>query len=59
MSGIPALTGVIRMAEGYMTADTAQAPKDLIGFLDFYLAQKAPFQIPENGKEWIVTCSAS
>ena len=37
-----------------MTADTAQAPKDLIGFLDFYLVQKAPFQIPENGKEWIV-----
>jgi hypothetical protein len=37
-----------------MTADTGQAPKDLIGFLDFYLVQKAPFQIPENGKEWIV-----
>ena len=31
-----------------------QAPKDLIGFLDFYLVKKAPFQIPENGKEAIV-----
>jgi hypothetical protein len=37
-----------------MTADAAQPPKDLIGFLDFYLVQKAPFQIPQNGKEWIV-----
>ena len=37
-----------------MTADTNQAPKDLIGFLDFYLVQKAPFQIPDNAKEWIV-----
>jgi hypothetical protein len=37
-----------------MTADTTQAPKDLIGFLDFYLVKKAPFQIPDNAKEWIV-----
>lgn len=37
-----------------MTADTNQTPKDLIGFLDFYLVQKAPFQIPANAKEWIV-----
>ena len=37
-----------------MTADTDKAPKDVIGFLDFYLVQKAPFQIPESGKEWIV-----
>ena len=37
-----------------MTADTNQAPKDLIGFLDFYLVQKAPFQIPDDAKEWIV-----
>lgn len=29
-------------------------PKDLIGFLDFYLVKKAPFQIPDNGREWIV-----
>ena len=29
-------------------------PRDLIGFLDFYLVKKAPFQIPENGREWIV-----
>ncbi|MGE5244886.1 MAG: chromate transporter [Betaproteobacteria bacterium] len=31
-----------------------QAPKDLIGFLDFYLVKKAPFQIPDGGKEAIV-----
>jgi hypothetical protein len=34
--------------------DTSQAPKDLIGFLDYYLVQKAPFQIPEAGREMIV-----
>jgi hypothetical protein len=32
----------------------ASAPKDLRGFLDYYLVQKAPFQIPEGGREWIV-----
>lgn len=37
-----------------MNADGTQAPKDLIGFLDYYLVQKAPFQIPDNAKEWIV-----
>src|SRR5262245_41197593 len=35
-----------------MTAD--QPPKDLIGFLDYYLVDKAPFQIPDNIKEIIV-----
>lgn len=35
-------------------ADSTQAPKDLMGFLEFYLVQKAPFQIPDAGKEWIV-----
>ena len=35
-------------------ADANQAPKDPIGFLDFYLVQKAPFQIPDAGREWIV-----
>ncbi len=35
-------------------ADTEQAPKDLMGFLDFYLVKKAPFQIPDAGREWIV-----
>jgi hypothetical protein len=33
---------------------TNGAPKDLIGFLDFYLVDKAPFQIPDAGREWIV-----
>jgi hypothetical protein len=32
----------------------AQAPKDLIGFLDYYLVKKAPFQIPDGGREAIV-----
>lgn len=31
-----------------------QAPKDLIGFCDFYLVKKAPFQIPDGGREVIV-----
>lgn len=31
-----------------------QAPKDLIGFLDFYLVKKAPFQIPAEIKEFLV-----
>jgi len=30
------------------------APKDMIGFLDYYFVKKAPFQIPENAREWIV-----
>jgi len=38
-----------------MTTDPdGQAPKDFIGFLDHYLVKKAPFQIPDGGKEWIV-----
>ena len=35
-------------------ADAEQAPKDLVGFLDFYLVKKAPFQIPDAGREIIV-----
>jgi len=37
-----------------MTTPATEAPKDLIGFLDFYLVGKAPFQIPDGGREWIV-----
>ena len=37
-----------------VTSPSAEAPKDLVGFLDFYLVQKAPFQIPDNIKEVIV-----
>jgi hypothetical protein len=36
------------------TPTTTEPPKDLIGFLDFYLVKKAPFQIPHGGREWIV-----
>jgi hypothetical protein len=36
------------------TPATDAPPKDLIGFLDFYLVKKAPFQIPDGGREWIV-----
>jgi len=36
-------------------ADTTEAaPKDLMGFLDFYLVKKAPFQLPDAAKEAIV-----
>lgn len=37
-----------------MTTDATQAPKDPIGFLDYYLVKKAPFQIPDAAREWIV-----
>jgi hypothetical protein len=36
------------------TTNTTQSPKDLVGFLDYYLVEKAPFQIPDNAREWIV-----
>jgi len=35
-------------------AASAGPPKDLIGFLDYYLVGKAPFQIPQAGREWLV-----
>ena len=37
-----------------MNTPANDPPKDLIGFLDFYLVKKAPFQIPDVGREWIV-----
>jgi hypothetical protein len=37
-----------------MNTPAAPAPKDLVGFLDFYLVRQAPFQIPDGGREWIV-----
>ena len=39
------------MADG---PQTEQPPKDLMGFLEYYLVTKAPFQLPDNVKEWIV-----
>lgn len=42
------------MSEVRDQAPADEAPKDLIGFLDFYLVKKAPFQIPAGGREWIV-----
>ncbi len=36
------------------TTPASEAPKDLEGFLDFYLVKKAPFQIPDSGREMIV-----
>lgn len=35
-------------------ADGTEAPKDLIGFLNFYLVEKAPFQIPDGVREFLV-----
>ena len=29
-------------------------PKDMMGFLEYYLVTKAPFQLPDNAKEFIV-----
>src|SRR5204863_720278 len=49
----PLLPGRIPVTDTQQTS-TDQPPKDLIGFLDFYLVKKAPFQIPEGGREWIV-----
>lgn len=38
-----------------MTTPVAtEASKELIGFLDFYLVKKAPFQIPDTVRELIV-----
>ena len=37
-----------------MNTTVTPPPKDLIGFLDFYLVKQAPFQIPDGGREWIV-----
>jgi hypothetical protein len=34
--------------------DATQPPKDLIGMLDYYLVQKAPFQLPDGAREAIV-----
>lgn len=36
-----------------MTEQTGTA-KDPMGFLHHYLVDKAPFQIPDGGREWIV-----
>lgn len=36
---------------------TAQPPKELMGWLEYYLVKKAPFQIPPNAREWIVKYS--
>ena len=37
-----------------MTEQPEKAPSDLVGFLDFYLVKKAPFQIPGEIRELLV-----
>jgi hypothetical protein len=39
-----------------MAEETKQsnAPKDVMGFLEYYLVTKAPFQLPEGVKEFLV-----
>ena len=37
-----------------MNAPPTTAPKDLIGFLDYYLVKQAPFQVPDGAREMIV-----
>ncbi|HZP47345.1 MAG TPA: hypothetical protein VFB07_02340 [Vicinamibacterales bacterium] len=36
-----------------MTTET-RAPQDVVGWLDYYLVKKAPAQLPDEAKEWIV-----
>jgi hypothetical protein len=33
-----------------MNTPAAAAPRDLVGFLDFYLVKQAPFQIPDGAR---------
>jgi hypothetical protein len=40
--------------ERVMTTSSNQPPKDLIGFLDYYLVTKAPVQLPDVAREFIV-----
>lgn len=37
-----------------MPESTKSAPKDFMGFLEYYLVTKAPFQLPTGVKEFIV-----
>jgi hypothetical protein len=37
-----------------MAETSNQPPKDMMGFLEYYLVQKAPFQLPDNAREAIV-----
>jgi hypothetical protein len=37
-----------------MNTPATRPSQDLIGFLDFYLVTKAPFQVPDGGREVIV-----
>lgn len=36
------------------SSKSSSAPKDVMGFLNYYLVDKAPFQLPEGLKKWIV-----
>jgi hypothetical protein len=42
------------MTDAAGQAPKDEAPKDVIGFLDYYLVKKAPFQIPDAGREFLV-----
>lgn len=42
------------MQEPQKPGDGGKPPKDVMGFLEYYLVTKAPFQLPESTKEWIV-----
>lgn len=37
-----------------MAAKKKGAPSDIMGFMDYYLVEKAPFQLPATIREWIV-----
>jgi hypothetical protein len=39
----------------YMASTASNTPpKDVMGFLEYYLVTKSPIQLPENAKAWIV-----
>jgi hypothetical protein len=38
-----------------MAEPNVVVPRDLIGFFDYYFVRRAPFQIPDAAREWIVT----
>jgi hypothetical protein len=50
---LPVRRKIRTQLEDAMTTNT-QAPKDPMGFLNYYLVNKAPIQIPDNIRELIV-----
>lgn len=45
------------MAETNHSPKSDKPPQDILGWLDYYLVEKAPFQLPKDVREWIVKYS--